>query len=142
MQNIRINFLLIIFLFLINQNASAFHKDIYQPRVPEEILFEIKKMKNPFSPSPERIAKGKQIYFIKGLCVSCHSKDGQGAVFPGHPPRDFTDKKWQRLRSDGELMWVLKNGSADTGMPVSVGQLITEEEGWNVILFIRTFKGK
>jgi hypothetical protein len=39
-------------------------------------------------------------------------------------------------------MWVLKNGSPGTGMPVRVGKVITEEEGWQVILFIRQFSGK
>jgi hypothetical protein len=63
-------------------------------------------------------------------------------ILPGHSPRDFTDAKWQELRTDGELMWVLKNGSPGTGMPARVGKVITEEEGWSVIQFIRAFKGK
>jgi len=37
------------------------------------------------------------------------------------------------------LMWILKNGSAGTGMPIRVGKGITEEEGWHVIQFIRSF---
>jgi len=36
-------------------------------------------------------------------------------------------------------MWVLRNGSAGTEMPVRVGKVISEEEGWSVIHFIRTF---
>jgi len=119
--------------------ALAFHKDIYQPRVPENLLQDIQDMDSPFETTPERIEAGRKIYFGKGLCVTCHSNNGKGVKIPGHSSRDFTNEKWQEIRTDGELMWVLKNGSPGTGMPVRVGKVITEEEGWNVIQFIRTF---
>ncbi|MBI4383889.1 MAG: cytochrome c [Nitrospinae bacterium] len=122
--------------------AWAFHKDVYEPRVPREILEQVQEMESPFPATPERTEEGRKIYFGKGLCVTCHGMDGKGAVFPGHAPRDFTDGKWQKLRTDGELMWVLRNGSPGTGMPVRVGTAITEEEGWNAIQFIRAFAGK
>jgi mono/diheme cytochrome c family protein len=124
---------------LLLPEALAFHKDIYQPRVPEEILQDLQDMDSPYETTPERIEAGRQIYFGKGLCVTCHSNDGRGVRIPGHSSRDFTNKKWQDIRTDGELMWVLKNGSPGTGMPVRVGRVITEEEGWYVIQFIRTF---
>ncbi|KMP10465.1 hypothetical protein UZ36_07505, partial [Candidatus Nitromaritima sp. SCGC AAA799-C22] len=82
------------------------------------------------------------IYFGKGYCVLCHGKDGKGVQIPGHHPRDLTNTRWHEVRTDGEMMWVLKNGSPGTGMPVRVGRVISEEEGWKVILFIRTFFGK
>ena len=119
--------------------AGAFHPDIYEPRVPPELLEELQDMDNPYPASPERIETGRKIYFGKGLCVTCHSKNGKGVRLPGHSPRDFTELKWQELRTDGEMMWILRNGSPGTGMPVRVGKVISEEEGWNVIHFIRTF---
>jgi len=119
------------------QNALAFHPSIYEPRVPKEILEDVQEIENPYPEVPERIEAGKKIYFGKGLCVTCHGKDGRGVRIPGHSPRNFTDKKWQDLRTDGELMWILKNGSPGTGMPILVGKVISEEEGWNVIQFIR-----
>ena len=120
-------------------NVNAFHDDIYQPRVPQELLEELQDMDNPYPASPERIELGKEIFFGKGLCITCHSNNGKGAEIPGHSPRDFTDKKWQEIRTDGEMMWVLRNGSPGTGMPVRVGKGINEEEGWSVIHYIRTF---
>ncbi len=122
--------------------ARGFHRDIYQPRVPPEILEEVQENENPYPPTPERIEAGKNIFFGKGFCVTCHGKNGKGVKVPGHYPRDFTDKKWQELRTDGELMWALKNGSPGTGMPIRVGRVISEEEGWNVIHFVRTFADK
>jgi mono/diheme cytochrome c family protein len=120
-------------------NVDAFHKGIYEPRVPLELLEELQDMDNPYPASPERIGLGKEIFFGKGLCVTCHSKNGKGAGIPGHPARDFTDKKWQEVRTDGEMMWVLRNGSPGTEMPMRIGKGINEEEGWSVIHFIRTF---
>ena len=119
--------------------AQAFHPSIYEPRVPPHLLEEVQEIESPFATTPERIELGRQIYFGKGLCVTCHSKNGKGVKVPGHSPRNFTEQKWQETRTDGELMWILRNGSAGTGMPVRVGKVITEEEGWNVIQFIRSF---
>lgn len=120
--------------------AVAFHPSIYVPRVPEDELEKARETESPFPPRQEYIDKGAQIYYGKGECVTCHSNDGTGVRLPGHQPRDFTNAKWQDMRTDGELMWVLKNGSPGTGMPVRVGKVITEEEGWWVIQFIRTFR--
>ena len=128
-------------LFLQWDNVGAFHDDIYQPRVPIELIEELQDIDNPYPATPERIELGKQIFYGKGLCVTCHSKNGKGVKQPGHPPRDFTDKKWQEIRTDGEMMWVLKNGSPGTSMPIRVGKVISEKEGWKVILFIRSLAG-
>ena len=126
-------------LFVWGGVAGAFHLDIYEPRVPSELLEELQDMDNPYPATPERIEAGRKIYFGKGLCVTCHNHDGKGVKLPGHSPRDFTDAKWQEIRTDGEIMWVLRNGSAGTQMPVRVGKDISEEEGWSVIHFIRMF---
>ena len=120
-------------------SAKAFHKDVYYPRAPEALLEILQDMDNPYTPTAERIEAGQEIYFGKGQCVTCHNVDGKGMKRPGHAPRDFTDAKWQEIRTDGELMWVLRNGSPGTEMPVRVGKVINEEEGWSVIHFIRTF---
>ena len=127
---------------LVGQSAQAFHPDVYTPRVPPEKLEEIQEIESPYETTPERIEAGRQIFFGKGLCVTCHSKNGKGVRLPGHAPRNFTDAKWQDARTDGELMWILKTGSPGTGMPQRVGKDINEEEGWNVIQFIRTFRGQ
>ena len=119
--------------------AEAFHLDLYEPRVPPELLERLQDMDNPYLPTPERVDAGQLIYFGKGQCVTCHNIDGKGMERTGHAPRDFTDAKWQETRTDGELMWVLRNGSPGTEMPVRVGKVINEEEGWSVIHFIRTF---
>lgn len=129
-------------LALVSQDAFAFHKDEYEPRVPREQLEQALELESPYPASPGRIEEGRKIYFEKGQCVTCHGNNGRGVKLPGHSPRDFTDVKWQKLRTDGELMWILRNGSPGTSMPVRIGVVLSEEEGWNVIQFIRTFAGK
>lgn len=142
MQNFFKLFAIIICFFLALDSALAFHPSIYTPRVPQEILERVQEIEDPLEPTPERIEAGRKIFFGKGECVTCHSKNGKGALVPGHSSRNFTDSKWQDLRTDGELMWILKNGSPGTGMPIRVGRVITEDEGWDVLRFIRTFNGK
>ncbi len=132
----------IILLGLLSQTAQAFHKDVYEPRVPKEILAREQKIESPYPVTRDRIEEGRKIYVGAGYCVTCHSNNGKGVNLPGHASRDFTDAKWQKIRTDGELMWVLKNGSPGTGMPMRVGIDITEEDGWNVIQYIRTFEGR
>ena len=100
-------------LFVWGGVAGAFHLDIYEPRVPSELLEELQDMDNPYPATPERIEAGRKIYFGKGLCVTCHSYNGKGVKLPGHSPRDFTDPKWQEIRTDGEFMWVLGTGAPE-----------------------------
>ena len=132
---------ILILLTFPSTSTKAFHKDIYYPRAPEALLEILQDMDNPFSPTRKNIKEGSKVYFGKGLCVKCHGVNGKGLEVPGHPPRNFTDPKWQDVRTDGEMMWVLKNGSPGTSMPIRVGKIISEEEAWKVILFIRTFAG-
>lgn len=132
-------FTLFLLTLLMLSDVNAFHASVYLPRVPEILLAELRLINNPQPAIPENIEQGRQIYFGQGLCVTCHGRDGQGVNIPGHSPRDFTDATWQAIRSDGELMWILENGSPGTGMPVRVERVITKPDGWNVIHFIRTF---
>ena len=99
-------------------------------------------LNNPFPATPANLAAGKAIFETKGSCIVCHGSKGQGdglaAVGLDPSPRNFTNPAFHAARSDGELMWVLKNGSAGTAMVPFVGAAITEEEGWLVLLYERS----
>ena len=60
-------------LFLQWDNVGAFHDDVYQPRVPIELIEELQDIDNPYPATLERNEVGKQIFYGKGLCVTCHS---------------------------------------------------------------------
>ncbi len=122
--------------------------DITIPRVPSGELAKARKVKPPFEPTPEILAEGKTIFMGVGGCISCHGPEGRGdgAAANNLPiqPRNFTNPKFHTLRTPGELMWVLKNGSMGqsrrvpgTGMlpVVQPKGFITEEQGWKALLY-------
>ena len=116
---------------------------ILQPRVPSDQIEEARTWKNPLEATPTSIEKGKAIFHGKAFCVTCHGRDGKGLGdipgLVGRLPRDFTDRAWQAARTDGELMWILKNGSPGTDMASFIPLILTEEEAWHVLLYVRSF---
>jgi mono/diheme cytochrome c family protein len=133
------------------QPAGEF--DITLPRVPVSERAAAKALKPPFPPTPELLAEGKAIFLGRGTCFQCHGPEGKGdggaaKVLPIQP-RDFTNPKFNKVRTPGEMMWVLKNGSLGqtgqvpgTGMLPIVGQFLNEEDGWKVLLYERSLGGE
>ena len=116
-------------------------------RVPSHAMEEALSFKAPFgdtrTASPEIVAKGKALFEGKAKCVTCHGKNGKGDGPAAHmhkpAPRNFTDCEFQKAREDGELYWIIKYGSPGTGMQAMIPNALTEEEGWDVVAYIRTF---
>ncbi len=118
---------------------------VLKPRVPPDRIEEARTWQNPFLETPESLEHGKKLFHGKGFCVTCHGRDGKGLGnipgLRGKLPRDFTDKAWQAARTDGELFWILKNGSPGTDMASFIPLVLTEEEAWHVLLYVRAFDG-
>lgn len=116
---------------------------VLKPRVPPAQIEEAKTWRDPLPVTPERLERGEAIFHGKGFCVTCHGRDGKGfgniPGLRGKLPRDFTDKVWQAARTDGELFWILKNGSPGTDMASFIPLVLTEEEAWDVLLYVRAF---
>lgn len=119
-----------------------------QPRVPASNLEEAKRLKAPFGDTraapPAIIAEGKKLFEGKGTCTHCHGLEGKGDgpaahLLKPHPPTDFTNCKLHEVREDGELFWIIDNGSPGTGMVDHVhdGKL-TEGEAWKIVAYLRT----
>lgn len=125
-------------------SAWAAERDPLAPRVPAQKLEEARKLRNPIPPTPESIAKGREVFRGIGSCNVCHGEEGRGdgigASGLDPSPRNLANPGWQAARSDGELMWVLRHGSPGTAMITVVPGLISEEDGWNVINYIRTLR--
>ena len=126
-----------------SQLGLAADQAVLVPRVPADQIETAKTWTNPISNTPENTEKGKQLFHGKAFCVTCHGKDGKGLGnipgLRGKLPRNFTDKAWQAARTDGELFWILQNGSPGTDMASFVPLVLTEEEAWHVVLYIRSF---
>jgi mono/diheme cytochrome c family protein len=126
-------------------DVPAFGADeaVLKPRVPIGMIEEARTWTNPFPASEENIETGKALFHGKAFCVTCHGRDGKGLGdipgLVGKLPRDFTDKVWQAARRDGELLWILKYGSPGTDMASFVPLVLTEEEAWQVLLYVRSF---
>ncbi|MGE0470039.1 MAG: hypothetical protein Nkreftii_002925 [Candidatus Nitrospira kreftii] len=123
--------------------VGAEEKDPLKSRVPADQMADAKAMKNKFEADADSIAKGKALYEGKGTCFNCHGKAGDGQGEAGKilnpSPRDFTNCKFHKKRKDGELFWVIKNGSPGTGMVALIPAAITEDEAWHIINYERSF---
>lgn len=135
--------LVIVLALLILPAAWGADPQVLRPRVPADQLAAARSITNPLRPMPELTERGRALYHGKAFCVACHGKEGKGLGagldLKGPLPRDFTDKAWQAARTDGELMWILKNGSPGTDMAPFISLVLTEEEAWQVLLYIRSF---
>lgn len=120
--------------------------EVLKPRVPLDQIAEARTWTNPVPAAPDNIEQGKTIFHGKAFCVTCHGRDGKGLGeiegLRGKLPRNFTDKAWQAARTDGELFWILKNGSPGSDMASFIPLVLTEEEAWHVLLYVRSFSGK
>jgi mono/diheme cytochrome c family protein len=73
-------------------------------------------------------------------CAMCHGEQGNGkgvmaaALVP--PPRNFTCSAMMQDIPDGQLFWIIKNGSPGTGMMAFVG--LQDEQVWQLVHYIRS----
>jgi mono/diheme cytochrome c family protein len=123
--------------------GHAADAEVLRPRVPADQIEAARSWTNPFPSTPENIDQGRALFHGKAFCVTCHGRDGRGLAdvqgLRGKLPRNFTDKVWQAARMDGEIFWILKNGSPGTDMASFVPLVLTEEEAWHVVLYVRAF---
>ncbi len=133
---------------LVSWNLASYGADeaVLKPRVPIDQIETVKTWTNPLPENEETIEKGKRLFHGKAFCVTCHGKDGKGlgvdiepGTLRGPLPRNFTDQEWQAARTDGELFWILKNGSTGTAMASFIPRILTEEEAWQVLRYVRSF---
>jgi len=122
--------------------SSPGERDITIPRSPAEA----KNLVNPIPVSDQVLLEGERIYQTKGTCFTCHGTSGRGDGPAGmelNPrPRNFTNPRFHELRTDGEMFWVIRNGSPGTRMFSYSPSVITEDEAWKVIHFLRMFPTK
>jgi hypothetical protein len=61
-----------------------------------------------------------------------------GMMAPGlnPPPRNFSCSETMEHISDGQMFWVVKNGSSGTGMVAY--KSLSDKQIWQIILYLRT----
>jgi mono/diheme cytochrome c family protein len=105
------------------------------------------KMKNPLEVTPQNILAGKTLFHVDAqptACRVCHgiSGDGLGILFNrvDPKPRNFTCVQTMDNLPDGQLFWVIKNGSPGTDMPAF--SYLEDDQVWELILYFRSFSKK
>ena len=95
----------------------------------------VRNLKNPIRPGPIALADARDHF--ADHCATCHANDGSGrtmvndGLFP--PAADLRSREVQE-KTDGELLYAIREGIRFTGMPGWGGE---DEENWKLVLFIR-----
>jgi mono/diheme cytochrome c family protein len=107
---------------------------------PWEAPPEAAEKKNPVPSDEKSIAAGKTVYTRQ--CVVCHGEKGKGdgpaAIALKTKPGDLSESAmWKQ--TDGALFYKITEGR---GSMASYKKLLTEEQRWQVVNFIRTLAKK
>ncbi|QPJ62336.1 MAG: cytochrome c [Candidatus Nitronauta litoralis] len=101
-------------------------------------------LKNPLEPTEKNLKKGKILYLRKArplACKHCHGLEGDGkgykAVNMIPPPRNFTCAKTMKEITDGQMFWIIKNGSKNTEMQAY--DKLKDTQVWQLVLYLRKF---
>lgn len=98
-----------------------------------------KRVPNPLKPSQADLPRAQRVYLDK--CAECHGDSGKGDGSQGKMydplPTNFTDAQQMDKVSDGELFYKISEGHRP--MP-SFKKRLTEEQRWQLVLFLRSLE--
>jgi len=126
------NLAFVVIAFLYAFIASAQHE------APSKAPKTAVKMKNPFPADEFSLERGKHSYQLD--CVRCHGKEGKGDGAKSEKVHQVVSDLGSDViqkQTDGELFW--KISEARRPMPLTE---ITNDQRWDIVNYIRTFKKK
>ena len=116
-----------------------------QPRNTKQAPPKYKQKINPLLATTQNIEKGKLLYQVEAkptACKMCHGirGNGNGQLARGlePAPRNFTCKETMEALSEGQLFWIIKNGSKGTAMP-SHKFTLSDRDIWQIIYYLKSF---
>ncbi len=143
---------LLAFLSLIAYSVSAFaaHQSpppgaCPQPRFTGKAPAELYARVNSLAANRSNRRAGEELYedLSDPSCVVCHGKKGDGlGPLSGQfdpPPRNFACAETVDGVPDGQLHWIIKNGSPGTAMPPF--DYLSDEEIWQLVIYLRSLTG-
>ena len=99
---------------------------------------------NPLKPSREVLYSGESLFQLEVqpmACKICHGVNGNGLGIMAQglnpAPRNFTCEETMKEISDGQLFWIIRNGSRGTGMPAYKD--LKDREIWQIVHYLRQF---
>ncbi|WP_282012025.1 c-type cytochrome [Nitrospina watsonii] len=112
------------------------------PRAPSALY----QRANPLQATAENRQQGETLYQRTAkpfACKTCHGERGNGLGDPDFEStpaaRNFTCAATLQPLPDGQLFWIIQNGSPGTSMPAHPNLSATEI--WQLVLYIRSFAG-
>jgi mono/diheme cytochrome c family protein len=112
-----------------------------QPRFTGKAPDAIYNLRSPLGHDPSNVAQGRRIYEKQAdpPCQTCHGVkgDGQGPLAKQFdpPPRNFACAATVNGIPDGQLFWIIRNGSPGTAMPSF--HALRDEQIWQVVSYLR-----
>jgi len=126
-------------------NRSPPPNECPQPRFTGRAPSDIYALSNPVTVTAETLAAGERLY--KGRsgavsCATCHGVKGDGkgplASQFDPPPRNFACAQTVKGIPDGQLFWIIKNGSPGTAMsPASTIGKFSDQDIWHMVVYLR-----
>jgi mono/diheme cytochrome c family protein len=119
--------------------------DCPQPRFTGKAPAELYARVNPLKADKRNRRAGGELYeeLSDPTCVVCHGKKGDGrgqlASQFDPQPRNFACAATVNGIPDGQLHWIIQNGSPGTAMPPF--DYLTDEEIWQLVLYLRSLAG-
>jgi mono/diheme cytochrome c family protein len=105
---------------------------------------EFQTMENPKAGSSAAVSEGETLFQKTAkpfACAVCHGVRGDGKGDPDFestpPARNFTCAATMASLKDGQLFWIIKNGSPQTSMPAFKGSL-SDDQVWSLVAYIRS----
>ena len=140
----------VFFMVMAGFDAAAAHKnppaaECPQPRFTGKAPDELYDRVNPLKPGRSNRRAGRELYeeLSDPSCVACHGKKGEGnGQLAGQfdpRPRNFACAETVDGIPDGQLHWIIKNGSPGTAMPHF--DYLTDDEIWQLVLYLRRLSG-
>lgn len=113
-----------------------------QPRFTDKAPEEFLRMKNPLELDKKNMKPARKLYQSKAKpvpCSRCHGKKGDGKGIMANqfnpPPRNFACKETIKGIPDGQLFWIIQNGSPGTSMPGF--ESLSDEQIWQLVQYLR-----
>jgi len=119
-------------------DLEACHQNRNTPAAPASLRDRI----NPLPAGEDTREAGRRLYQKEAkplACKLCHGERGDGRGDPDFesapPARNFTCAPVMNALPDGQLFWIIRNGSPDTAMPAYPH--LSEDDIWKLIHYIR-----
>jgi mono/diheme cytochrome c family protein len=112
-----------------------------QPRFTGKAPDPVYGLSNPLAADRASLAAGRRLYEKDAdpSCQMCHGikGDGMGPLAQQFDPRprNFACKETVNGIPDGQLFWIVQNGSPGTSMPSF--HRLREEQIWQIVLYLR-----